>query len=252
MSTYQSSDPAAHELPPAEIRMNTPTVKPRVTFILMGICIVVYLLQMISQYALGGDLPLALGAKINSYILAGQVWRLITPMFLHGSILHIAFNMYALYAIGLALEQQYGYARYLALFLLSGFAGNVVSFLFTTNASVGSSTAIFGLLAAQGVFVWQNRRFFGDRAKSILINTVTIAGINLALGLTPGIDNWGHLGGLLGGVIFAALAGPLWGLQGSYPVFSLVDKRPLAQKWLGVLAVLAIFGGIVVVIFLKS
>ncbi|MEN6408396.1 MAG: rhomboid family intramembrane serine protease [Anaerolineaceae bacterium] len=251
MNTYNSSEPA-NGLPPAEVRMNIPTVKPRVTYILMGICIVVYLLQMLSQLALGGDLPLAIGAKINSYILAGQIWRLVTPMFLHGSILHIAFNMYALYAIGLALEQQYGYARYLALFLLSGFAGNVASFLFSPNASVGSSTAIFGLLAAQGVFVWQNRRFFGDRAKSILINTVTIAGINLILGLTPGIDNWGHLGGLVGGVIFAALAGPLWGLQGTFPVFNLVDRRSNVQKWLGGLAVLVIFGGIVVLKFLKA
>jgi rhomboid protease GluP len=251
MSNINSSDPA-YEPPPAEVRMNIPTVKPRVTYILMGICIAVYLLQMLSQLALGGDLLLAMGAKINSYILAGQIWRLVTPIFLHGSILHIAFNMYALYAIGLALEQQYGYARYLALFLLSGFAGNVASFLFSPNASVGSSTAIFGLLAAQGVFVWQNRKFFGNRAKSILINTVTIAGINLILGLTPGIDNWGHLGGLVGGAIFAALAGPLWGLQGTFPIFNLVDQRSNVQKWLGGLAVLGVFGGIVVYMFLKS
>ena len=62
----------------------------------MAITIAVYLLQIATEYLLGTDLPAALGMKVNELIIQGQVWRLFTPMFLHASILHIGFNMYAL------------------------------------------------------------------------------------------------------------------------------------------------------------
>ncbi len=190
--------------------------KPVVTYSLMAITIAVYGLQFASQYLLGTDLPAAFGMKVNELIIQGQIWRLFTPMFLHASVLHIGFNMYALFVIGTGLERFYGRGRYLTLYLLSGFTGNVASFLFSVEPSLGASTAIFGLLGAEGVFFYQNRKLFGPMARRSLTNVVTIAVINLVIGLRPGIDNWGHLGGLVGGTTFAWLAGPLYQRQDPY------------------------------------
>jgi rhomboid protease GluP len=215
--------------------------RPIVTYTLMGITIFIFLLQMATEYMLGTDIPAGLGLKANDAILAGQIWRLITPVFLHGSILHIGFNMYALYVLGPGLERHYGHWRFLVLYLLSGFAGNVASFLFTISPSLGASTAIFGLLAAQGIFLYQNRRLFGASAQRGLINIIVIAVINLVIGLSPGIDNWGHLGGLVGGTLFAWFAGPQFMVQGAYPNLILVDIRPPGAALRAGLSVAALF-----------
>ena len=183
----------------------------------------------------------AYGAKVNEYILAGEYWRFLTPVFLHGSILHIAFNMYALKALGPGLERHYGRIRFLILYLLSGFAGVVFSFLFSKDASLGSSTAIFGLLAAEGVFVYRNRRMFGETAKRALREIITIAGVNLLIGLSPGIDNWGHVGGLLGGALFAWLAGPVLDVRGLLPNLEMVDRRDNGDVWRAALVVGVVF-----------
>lgn len=200
--------------------------RPVVVYTILGLTVLVFLAQLASEALLGGiDLPAALGMKVNALILRGELWRLLTPMLLHGSILHIGFNMYALYAFGPGLEHHYGKARFITLYILAGFAGNVVSFLFSPANSLGSSTAIFGLLGAEGVFLYQNRAIFGNQARQALTQIMVIAGINLFIGLSPGIDNWGHIGGLLGGVAFAWLAGPLLDVRGIYPIFSITDRR---------------------------
>ena len=146
-------------------------------------------------------------------------------MLLHGLPLHIAFNMYALYRIGPRLERYYGHWRFLALYVISGFGGNVFSMMFTEAPSLGSSTAIFGLIGAQGVFFYHNRKVFGPAFRQALNGIISIALINLFIGLSPGIDNWGHVGGLIGGVIFAWLGGPVLEVSGSYPDMALVDQR---------------------------
>jgi rhomboid protease GluP len=192
---------------------------------MLGLTVLVFLAQMASQYILGEDWPVLLGVKTNELILRGQYWRLITPVLLHGGILHIAFNMYALNAFGPGLESHFGHARFLALYLLSGFAGNVISFLFSQAPSLGSSTAIFGLLGAEGVFLYRNRELFGRQAQAALRSIISVAAINLLIGLSPGIDNWGHIGGLLGGTLFTWLGGPLLRMEGVYPDFRIVDER---------------------------
>lgn len=201
--------------------------KPIVTFTLIGFTVLIFVLQLVSETVFGGtDLPAMLGMKVNELIIKGQVWRLITPMFLHGSIIHLAFNMYALYAFGPGLELHSGRGRFLSLYFLSGFAGNVMSFLFTDAPSLGSSTAIFGLLGAEGIFLYQNRRIFGAMAQRALVNIVMVGLFNLAIGLSsPGIDNWGHIGGMLGGLLFAWGAGPVLAVHGAYPEFTVSDQR---------------------------
>jgi rhomboid protease GluP len=212
-----------------------------VTYVLLGITLAVFLVQLISQTILGGDYPAALGMKVNELIVRGQLWRLITPVLLHGSILHLGFNMYALYILGPGLERQYGSSRFLALYLLSGFAGNVVSFLFSSAPSLGSSTAIFGLIGAQGIFLYENREVFGSAAQRALMNVVIIAAINLVIGLQPGIDNWGHIGGLIGGTMFAWLGGPKYRVMGGSFFPSISDERDSGDSIRAGIAVLVVF-----------
>lgn len=225
-----------------------PERAPIVTYILLGLTVAVFLLQMATQdprLVAGnvrcGDLAACYGMKINSLIEAGEYWRLITPILLHASLLHIGFNMYALYALGPELERHFGHVSFLLLYLLAGFAGVVLSFLLTESASLGASTAIFGLLGAQGVFVYRNQKLFGRRAQAMLRNIIQIAAINLLIGLTPGIDNWGHIGGLLGGGLFAFIAAPMYALEGDEGEFALANRTPADRVWLAAAAVAAIF-----------
>jgi rhomboid protease GluP len=213
--------------PPREQRVaiTTPRTRPIVTYTLLVIIIIIFLLQSAGEYIFGYDLVANLGMKVNELILGGQYWRFITPIFLHGSILHVGFNMYALYIFGPGLERYYGHWRFLLLFFLGGFAGNIFSFVFSSAPSLGSSTAIFSLLAAEGVFLYQNQKVFGGMARRALNNLILIAVVNLIIGLSPGIDNWGHMGGLLGGTIFAFLGGPILKVEGLSPNLRIVDTR---------------------------
>ena len=248
ISAPQDPEPVPTRQP---VYVQMPTTPPTVTYVLIGITVVVYILQMLSS-ALFGDSSYGIdwvtlfGARINEAIYAGQIWRFITPVFLHGSVSHIFFNMYALYSIGSFLERHFGHWRFLLLYFLGGFAGNVFSFLFTTGYSVGASTAVFGLIAAEVIFFYQNRRLFGSYARQAIGNAVFIIVINLFIGLTPNIDNWGHIGGLLGGAIFAWFAGPRWAAVGIPPQISLHDERESREVVTGVAITGFLFGALAV------
>lgn len=256
-----SSDPAADSGSTAQsapesrsVRVSLPISVPYVTYTIVGITTFVYLLQMASVYLFGYanaasqlDWLEAFGAQLSPAIRAGQLWRLLTPLLLHGGILHIGFNMYALIIFGRGLERYFGRSRFLLLYLLSGFSGNVVSFLFTQGYSIGASTAIFGLIGAEGIFLYQNRKLFGNQVRSAIGNIIFIAAVNLFIGLAPGIDNWGHVGGLLGGLIFAWFAGPHWEVEGIYPALHLSDKREARDVLSGAVAVVLIFGALTMV-----
>jgi len=183
------------------------------TLYLLILTILMYSLQTFSSMMFRTDLLAFYGSKINQFILQGQVWRFLTPVFLHGSILHLVFNMYALYTIGPRMENRFGTWPFLALYLISGLWGNAFSFLFTPNASLGASTAIFGMIAAQGVYIYKNRMLLGSAARPMMMNIIMIVAVNLMLGLSPGVDNWGHIGGLLGGLFFSWFASPTYGVM---------------------------------------
>jgi len=238
-------------LPPNQTRIpvkfETSTDKPWVTYVILGLSVLMYGLQSLSTYLTGGtDWPFLLGGKINQFILTGQMWRLVTPVLLHGSILHIAFNMYALFVIGPGLEKYYGHWRYLLLYVLAGYCGNALSFLLSPSASIGASTAIFGLVAAEAIFIYRNRMLYGARARSMLINLGMVVAVNLILGLSPGIDNWGHLGGLVGGAIFAWVAGPHYQMTQTLSGFELKDVHSKQEAWWGFLLAGGLFTAIVI------
>ena len=247
----QEVTPQEPQTPPDETNSQTGVrlvgqkpVKPIVTFILIGITLSVFVLQLLTDLPNGLNLPLLYLGKINNLILSGELWRLITPVLVHGSLIHIAFNMYALFIIGSRVEPVYGRARFVVLYLLAGFGGNVLSFVMSPNISVGASTAIFGLLGAEIALYIQNRKFFGAQLRPILLNFGMLLAVNLSIGLVPGsrIDLYGHIGGLLAGFIFAMLAGPKWTLKRVEGGVSLSDTREPRDVWMASALILAAFG----------
>jgi len=169
---------------------------------------------------------------------------LLTPIWLHGSLLHIGFNMYALYIIGPGLERSFGHRRFLLLYLITGFTGNVLSYLFTPNTSLGASTAVFGIIAAEVVYLMRNRQMFAGNVQRIITNRIMILAINLMLGFSSsGVDNFGHLGGMIGGLLFGWLAGPLYDTQ-NYG-YQTRDKRTSGEVILVSLVIVAAFGALV-------
>jgi len=247
MDTHPGPDAASQETQqPQMVRIPLPSVTPYVTYTLLGLTVFIYLVQAASLYLVGPaiyniDWPSLWGEKINALIRLGQFWRLITPVFLHGSVLHIAFNMYALFIFGRGLESRYGHLRFTALYFLSALSGNVLSFVLTPEASLGASTAIFGLITAEGIFLFQNRKLLGHRVESAILNIVMVVVINLFFGMSPGVDNWGHVGGMLGGMLFAWFGGPRWKIEGTFPSLYLTDERRGRGLLAGVAAVLLIF-----------
>ena len=129
-----------------------------------------------------------------------EYYRLFTAMFLHGSLLHIGFNMYVLYMFGPQLEGVLGHLRFGVLYLLAGLGGSIASFWFSDPyvVSVGASGAIFGLMGAYAVV---GRRLGMDTRQA-----VGLIGINLVLGFVlTGVDWRAHLGGLIVGALVAAI-----------------------------------------------
>ncbi len=233
------------------VRVPMPSLAPTVTHVILGITVAVYILQLLSvaflgRAASGLDLLEFYGARFNDAIRAGEWWRFITPAFLHGSPAHIFFNMYALLSIGSFLEKHFGHGRFALLYFLAAFSGNVFSFLFAPEGgySVGASTAVFGLIAAEWIFFYQNRKLFGNFARQAMNNTVFLIVINLVIGLSPGIDNWGHVGGLLGGAMFAWFAGPRWQVLGAPAAIELEDERETREIITGAGLVILIFAGL--------
>lgn len=236
-------EPAAPQPPaPRSAYVELPHSAPYVTYTIIAVTVLFYLLQLGSNLLPQGDLAARL-MKINDEIEAGQFWRLLTPALLHGGLMHIVFNMYALFSFGVSLERYFGHGRFFLLYLLGAFAGNVASFIFSEANSLGASTAIFGLLGAEGIFLLQNRKLLAGQFRSAIGNIIFIAAINLfVIGSLPGIDNWGHIGGLLGGSLFTLFAGPVWDIEGVAPALKLVDQRPAYLVLIGTITVAILFG----------
>ncbi|KAJ9164158.1 hypothetical protein P3X46_023764 [Hevea brasiliensis] len=142
-----------------------------------------------------------------------QGWRLVTCVWLHAGIIHLLANMLCLVFIGIRLEQQFGFVRIGIIYLLSGFAGSILSSLFIRNSiSVGASGALFGLLGAMLSELITNWTIYTNKAAALFTLLVIIA-INLAIGILPHVDNFAHIGGFLAGFLlgFVLLPRPRYG-----------------------------------------
>lgn len=145
----------------------------------------------------------------NSLILSpqdikeGQIYRLITSIFMHGSIIHLFMNMYTLYILGKQIETFLGKWKFLIIYLLSGLTGSLLSCILTNSYSLGASGALFGLFGCLLYFGNHYRLYFGN---VILKQIIPVIILNLLIGFTlPGIDNFAHIGGLIGG-LFTTMA----------------------------------------------
>ena len=150
-----------------------------------------------------GRVLVDMGAKVNELISdQGEIWRLFTAMFLHIGVLHLLFNLYALQALGPLVEGYFGHSRFFAIYIIGGLFGSLASYAFSDAISAGASGAIFGLAGATTVYFLRYRENFGARGRAILQNMLFVIGLNLVFGfVAPGIDNWGHMGGLVGGAL---------------------------------------------------
>jgi membrane associated rhomboid family serine protease len=181
-----------------------------VTYALIAINVVIYLVTVVQGNGLsnpGGSLYLR-WLLFGPFVAHGGWYRLITSMFLHGFLLHIVFNMVALYFIGVPVEQYLGRARYIGLYFVSGLAGAAGALLQAPLApTVGASGAIFGILGAMMIIEWQiTGRLAGQAMTWIVINLVISFSFS-------GISWGGHLGGLIGGILIT-LAYAHWGDRG--------------------------------------
>ena len=174
--------------------------KPIITYALIAINVVVFILSVFND----AILPMF---AVNRELIVNfnQYYRLFTGMFLHAGILHLLFNMYALYIIGMQLESFLGKAKYLIVYLLSGIGASMLSIFFSNSFSVGASGAIFGLMGALLYFGYHYRVYLDSVVKSQIIPLIIL---NLILGFTiSGVDNWAHIGGLVSGILATMAVG---------------------------------------------
>lgn len=136
----------------------------------------------------------------------GELYRLITGAFLHGSVSHYIVNMYSLYVIGSQMEGFLGRWKYLGVYLFSALIGSLFSIIFNATPSVGASGAIFGLLGSLLYFGYHYRVYLGSVIKSQVLPIILI---NLAIGFMSNgrIDNFAHIGGLVGGILMTMALG---------------------------------------------
>lgn len=181
---------------PAWVPRLTGSGAPVVTYAIIAVCAVVFVLQ--SLPVIGASVTQAIQyAGVYSDPRAFEPWRLLTSVFAHGGIIHILLNMYTLWIFGSIMEPMLGRLRFLALFLISGFAGSVGVLLLGNPLQpvVGASGAIFGLFGAY--FIIQ-RRLGGNATQMLVLIT-----LNIGIGFLPGLNiAWqAHVGGLVGGIL---------------------------------------------------
>ena len=165
---------------------------PKVTRAILVTCISIFVLSLLL-----GSFALAFG-MIPIAIAQGEWWRLLTSTLLHGSILHLLFNMYALYWLGPQLERSLGHVRFAALYILSALGGSVASYWFSDlrTVSVGASGAIFGLITATIVI--------GREMRTDVSQLIVLLGLNVVIGfLQSGIEWRAHFGGAITGAAIA-------------------------------------------------
>ncbi len=218
---------AEHSEFDATLRKLTP--KPYVTPALIAVNTMMFLVAV----ALGGgvlvanpEIMIGLGTDYTPLTLGGQWWRLLTSVFLHFGLLHLAFNMWALYVNGRLAERIFGSVRFLVIYLVAGLAGSLASLLWHPVVNgAGASGAIFGVLGALLAFFVKKE---GGVPASVTKAQLRIAVIFVAYSLLNGaryrgIDNAAHMGGLVGGFLLGYVL--------SRPLATNRNERPWTKQW---------------------
>ncbi|XP_057784089.1 RHOMBOID-like protein 9, chloroplastic [Salvia miltiorrhiza] len=156
------------------------------------------------------SLPTVYGAKINNLILHGEWWRLVTPIFLHSGIVHIALGSWALFTFGLEVSRKYGSFTFLLLYVLGGISGNLISYLHTPEPSVGGTEPIFAIIGAWLIYQVQGKdEISGDAYERMFrVAIITTACICVLSNFSP-IDDWAHFGTAFVGIAYGFVTCPV-------------------------------------------
>ncbi len=193
------------------------TPRAWLTRLLIGANLLVFAALLLAGAGLwhsSSEVQLAWGANFGPATKDGEWWRLGSAMFLHFGVLHLGMNMWALWDGGQLVERMYGHARFAALYLVSGLAGNLVSLVAQGDRAIsgGASGAVFGIYGALLVFLWRERaQLHPHEFRWLFWGAAGFSVATIAFGfLVPGIDNAAHIGGFLSGVLLGmALFRPL-------------------------------------------
>jgi membrane associated rhomboid family serine protease len=181
--------------------------QPTVTYGLLALTVATSLLTLLGRQS---ELESLLLLDKFAILFDGEYWRLLTVVLVHGSLIHLLFNMYALWTIGPIVEVLYGPWRYLAIYGLCAVAGSAASYATSPNPAVGASGAVFGLFGALLVADRVHKPALTRNARNLTMQIGILIGINLVIGFSiPGIDNAAHVGGLLAGAWLGFVLVPL-------------------------------------------
>ncbi|HEY8559680.1 MAG TPA: rhomboid family intramembrane serine protease [Pyrinomonadaceae bacterium] len=187
-------------------------VFPLYTVILIGCLFAVFAGQLFADgqnSALeGGSMSVVLAGFVKQFFREGQYWRILTGAALHGGLIHLAFNCYALYVLGKLIETLSNRAHLAIVFLLSALGGGILSLIFLPEIpSVGASGGIVGFLGYLTVYGFKRRKLLPEGfLKNMLFNVGLIAFVGIFL--MSNVDNFGHLGGLIAGAVYGLIQIP--------------------------------------------
>jgi len=193
--------------PPEPVSLRYPLFPVRATYVLIALNVLVFLPTFLFGnwvYWLGGLIP-------QQVLYSGEVWRFLTAGFIHGDVVHLLFNMYALHVLGRDVERIFGSARFLAVYFLALLGGNILVVCLSPleRLTVGASGAILGLLGALVAYFWRYRENLRG-GRQHLMSLISSALLNLGLGLLPRISLWGHLGGIVVGLAAGIVVVPVY------------------------------------------
>lgn len=272
---HQPEPPNPDEAPPQQQRhpvtLHIPSVRPNVTYAILAINIGVFIIRALSP-ALDEQFFLFGANHQADVVLNGQFYRLFTSMFLHASIygiygnlaldnsLHLIFNCYILYQVGTSVERLFGHVRFALIYFLGGLAGSIASAVLgdPRTYSVGASGAVFAVLGAELVYLYQHRRLLGVRGQAQMRSVIMFMFINFAFGVLTGfggspirVDNWAHLGGAVGGAALAWFIAPYY-IPRTHPEIpdALLgeDINPLRNKYWAV----SLFGAVLLAVLIAA
>ena len=192
------------------------------TIALVIVIVLVFAIELVT------GIPLTqMFANASWLVWQGEVWRLVTAMFLHAGLLHLVVNLISLFQLGRFYELMFGTRRFLFIYFTTGLAASLASVFWTRAASVGASGAIFGVL---GAFIFSIRRSplwrHHPAGKSLVSQAIFLIAANIILTWTiPQIDKAGHVGGLVAGLLLGAVLPPLAGPPPP-PRTSVIDVTP--------------------------
>lgn len=192
----------------------------RATYLIAFTFFILFVFEELFGGSLYPPTLIRLGANSHIHLLNGELWRLITCIFLHGGFLHLALNTYVLFALGTFFNRLLGESHFFSLWFLSGVGGSVASMLAGSGKmSIGGSGALWGLFGASAALIMQPSHFLPEPLRAQLRQiTVLNLGINLAISFLPIVDFWGHIGGGITGFLIA------------YPMFHVLPRAPIPKK----------------------